>query len=102
MPNLSAIDPELMGCFGIAVAVATGVVHVMLAIGVWADAMDLAHERRTGKTRRKFWFLGLLLWPVATLLTGVIGATAYWLMHRSTLVIDPQPHPEKGSMEGPE
>jgi hypothetical protein len=82
----------------LAIGVLTAVVHVAFAIAVLIDAGNL--ERLF---RRRTFFVGGLLWALATLLGGVIVAAIYWLMHHSTLGFwrpprrsdaeDPAPHP---------
>jgi len=67
-----------------AAALAAVLIHVALAFGVMFDAVSLERHRR-------LWFLGAMTWTVATLFTGLLGATAYWLMHRSTIAGDPPP-----------
>jgi hypothetical protein len=65
-----------------AVALAAVLIHVALAVGVMFDAVNLERHRR-------LWFLGAMTWALATLVTGLFGATAYWLMHRSAIAGDP-------------
>jgi hypothetical protein len=68
------------GPFGVGAAVmlaylvAVLVVHVALALGVYQDAQD-----------RRTLFVGPLVWALATLLTGLLGAMAYWFAHCSRL-----------------
>jgi hypothetical protein len=78
---LSAINipPELLQTFSVLLLVATAIVHVALAVGVLQDGLKLVEHRH------RIYFLPPSLWALATLLTGVLGATAYWLMHCSTL-----------------
>ena len=72
-------NSDLVGGFAAVVAILTVIVHVVLAWGVWGDAHAVLLEKR-------WLFLAPpWLWALATLLTGVLGATSYWLINRSTL-----------------
>lgn len=63
-----------LGVFGVAMVVAMVVVHVAFALGVMAHA-----------GRRQTLFVPSWVWALATLLTGVLGAVGYWVVHVSTL-----------------
>ena len=61
-------------------AVATALLHVVLAFAVMADSQLLWKHRR-----RKTFLVGGGMWAVATLLGGMLTAALYWLIHHSTL-----------------
>jgi hypothetical protein len=60
--------------------VATAIVHIVFAVGVFADATRMDRERGQG-TR----IVPGPMWAFATLLGGVLVAAAYWLIHHSSL-----------------
>ena len=67
------------------------IVHVAFAIGVWADSRAFApphperrYTRKPGH-RPRLALVGRFTWVLATLLGGVFAATAYWILHHSTL-----------------
>lgn len=80
-PHLSGLFqfvPILMIFFWIAAAT----VHIFLASAVYNDARKISEQ-----PGRDLYFLGDGVWSLAVLLGGVFVATAYWLMHHSTLNI---------------
>jgi len=74
----SVLTPDVISSVAVFVAVGTVILHLMLAMGVMFEAVAL--ERR-----RPLWFLGALSWTLVTLITGLLGAGFFWLMHYSTL-----------------
>ncbi|MDZ4741985.1 MAG: hypothetical protein SGI98_01025 [Verrucomicrobiota bacterium] len=58
---------------------AIALVHLLFALGVLKDADEL-RLRNAG-----VFFGGPWLWFIATLIGGVLVATAYWIIHHSTL-----------------
>jgi len=53
--------------------------HIAFAWGIWTDA-----DERAGRAEQ-IWFAAPLVWAVATLATGMLGAAVYWLIHYSSL-----------------
>jgi len=53
--------------------------NIAFAWGVWTDA-----DKRAGRAER-VWFAVPLVWALATLVTGMLGAAVYWLIHYSSL-----------------
>jgi hypothetical protein len=72
------MDQAAAQAFGLFL-IAVGVLHLGFAAGVWADADKLK------KNNEKLWFAGAFFWTLAVLLGGVLMATAYWLIHHSTI-----------------
>jgi len=74
------LDPELIiFVFPIVFGVVILILHVILAIGVHADAKVQIAQKR-----------GLFIfkpgiWAFIILLTGLLGIVAYWVIHHSTL-----------------
>ncbi|MDA3960361.1 MAG: hypothetical protein PF961_06200 [Planctomycetota bacterium] len=62
----------------LAVAV-TIVVHLLCTLAVWLDADKLV------KAQQELWPFGRTLWILTVLLTGLIGATCYWVVHMSRI-----------------
>lgn len=58
----------------------SAVVHIALAVAVYADAGDLYKYRK-----RKTFLVGAGIWAFAVLLGGVFAAGIYWAVHHSTL-----------------
>ena len=75
--KLTAIVPIAMLLFWIAVAI----VHTAFAAAVFRHAS----VRRDGGGRLAF--VGAPLWALAALVSGVVGATGYWLLHCSNLAL---------------
>ncbi|MGN6368343.1 MAG: hypothetical protein ACTHN5_08800 [Phycisphaerae bacterium] len=69
---------EVFGLVGVVMVVLTGIVHILLAMGVWMDAHAL------GKEGRRVYLLPAPLWGLTTLVMGLVGAAVYWGMNRST------------------
>ena len=75
------------------------IVHIAFAIGVWVDSRAFAPpnpERRYSRKpghRRRLALVGSFFWVLATLLFGVFVATAYWIIHHSTLCPDAAQEP---------
>jgi hypothetical protein len=82
--NCLANISDVFSSIAVLFAIATAGLHFTLAAAVCWDAVKVEQKRR-------LWFLGALSWGLATFLTGIVGATAYWLMHRSTLAGDAVP-----------
>lgn len=53
--------------------------HISFAWGVWTDA-----DQRAGRAER-VWFAVPLIWALATVVSGMLGAAVYWLIHYSSL-----------------
>ncbi|TLD70843.1 hypothetical protein FEM03_11085 [Phragmitibacter flavus] len=70
--------------FSVVFATATVVVHVAFALAVWIDAKEVM--LRTGA---RTFLVGAGLWGLGILVTGVLGAGIYWLIHHSTLRLGP-------------
>ena len=75
--KLSAIVPIAMLLFWIAVAI----VHAAFAAAVFRHAT--VHREGGGRLA----FVGAPLWALAALVSGVVGATGYWLLHCSNLAL---------------
>lgn len=75
--KLSVMVPVVMVLFWVAVAV----VHTAFATAVLRHAA----ARRDGG--RPLAFVGAPLWALAVLVSGVVGATGYWLLHCSNLAL---------------
>ncbi len=58
---------------------ATVAVHVVFAVGVTQDAIDLRHRGVATSLVSPAW------WTLATLFGGVFVAALYWLIHRFAL-----------------
>jgi len=63
--------------------IVTLIVHVVFALAVYSDATD------RDANRRGLVLVGPGMWAVTTLLTGLLGAVAYWLVHSSALATEP-------------
>jgi len=50
-------------------------VHAIFAVAVYKDATSLPDN--------KLVLVGPVVWTLATLLTGVVGACGYWVLHHS-------------------
>ena len=59
---------------------ATALVHIVFAIGVFKDAEKLVANNRETQ------FVPSFVWSMATLVGGVFVAGIYWAMHHSSLV----------------
>jgi hypothetical protein len=77
-PNLGPELAPLMMAIGIAGFVLMVIVHVAFAVGVYRDATTTLQTRTV-------WFVSPFIWAVATLLGGVLVATAFWVVHYSRL-----------------
>ena len=73
--RLSVVVPLAMFLFWLALAI----VHVAFAVAVFR------HSTAVRSDGRRLAFVGAELWTLATLASGVLGVTAYWLIHCSTL-----------------
>jgi hypothetical protein len=71
--------PAVIGGLGLILFLTTAIVHMKLAIAVWGDAHALRQEKKY------IYFASPELWCFVTLLTGLLGLSAYWLINRSTL-----------------
>ncbi len=60
--------------------VATALVHIVFAVGVFLDATRMNNE-----FERATKIVPGPMWAFATLIGGVFVAAAYWLIHHSTL-----------------
>jgi hypothetical protein len=72
------------------ILIATAVVHVILAWGVYGDAHALLLEKQW------LYLLQPWGWALTTLVTGILGAAVYWLINRSTLRRDEERPPATG------
>lgn len=63
-----------LALLGVVMVVAMAIVHIAFAVGVLTHA----------KVRRPMFVPGWI-WALATLLTGLLGVLAYWVVHISTL-----------------
>ena len=68
------LTPDLIYLGAVLAMVAVAVVNITFAIGVFADSS------RIGRTR----IVPGPMWAFATLVGGVLVATAYWFIHHST------------------
>lgn len=73
-----AVLLDLQFLIGLIVGAAVALVHIGFAMHVWRDAGALEFEQR-------LIFGPAGLWALAVLVSGVVGALAYWLINRSTL-----------------
>lgn len=64
----------LFAMFPVAALVLGSIIHIVLAVSVYR----MAEGKRTE-------LLPWILWVLATLLTGLLAAVAYWLVHESAL-----------------
>jgi hypothetical protein len=71
---------SLVWLFGIAVAIATVLLHLMFAAAVYVDA-----RRLVDRDKLKAVMVPGEIWALATLLGGVFVAMGYWVIHRSTI-----------------
>ena len=55
------------------------VVHVALAIAVWSDSNEL---QRQGQ---RLAFFGPPLWTMTVIISGIVAAGFYWIIHHSTI-----------------
>ena len=58
----------------------TVLVNSIFAFAVYFDAKDLSQNNPKGT-----FFVGAVIWALATLLGGVFVAGLYWVIHHSTL-----------------
>ena len=56
----------------------TVLVHLMVAVGVMHDSIPMQNRGV------RLMFFGPLGWTFLTLMTGLLGLIAYWLMHHSS------------------
>jgi hypothetical protein len=57
----------------------TAVAHILLAMGVWTNASERERDQKP------IMYVGPGTWALATLVSGVLGVIAYWLIHHSAL-----------------
>jgi len=81
LENTAFIVPVVFILFWLALIV----VHVAFANAVYRHSVA---SRDAGNVQV---FVAPWLWALATLVTGVIGATAYWLLHCSALGLTATP-----------
>jgi hypothetical protein len=84
--RLAMVVPLAAVLFWLALAI----VHVAFAVAVYR------HSTAFRGSGRRLVFAGPELWTLATLVSGVLGVAAYWLIHCSTLAI-----PEAAPAEEP-
>ncbi len=87
-PFMFQTDPgqslSLPVLFFVASWLATIAIHVVFAVGVTQDAIDLRHRGVATSLVSPAW------WTLVTLFGGVFVAALYWLIHHSTLRREPQ------------
>lgn len=88
---LALVVPFAMVLFRLALAI----VHVAFAVAVFRHSIGLRSEGR------RLAFVGPELWTLATLVSGVLGIAAYWLIHGSTLA-SPKAAPAAASVLDPD
>lgn len=76
LASLDWLPVGLFGFWAFAMGILALFVNIFFALAVHRDAQ--AHERRVA-------LVSPAVWACATLLGGVLVATAYWLMHHSSL-----------------
>ena len=65
---------------GVLIGVATAIVHLAFAFGVFKDSQELYGDLET-----ETWLVPGAMWAFATLVGGIFVAAIYWFIHRSTL-----------------
>ena len=70
----------IMAIVAIVLAVLTAFIHVVLAINVWHDAV-----RQNADNGRGTFLVNETLRALIVLVSGLLGLTAYWLIHHSAL-----------------
>ncbi len=70
---------SIPGLFFVASWLATVAIHVVFAVGVLQDTIDLRHKGVTTTLVSPAW------WTLATLFVGVFVAALYWVIHHSAL-----------------
>ena len=75
---MGRISPDLILFFSLLAGAAVVIVNVTFAIGVFADAARMVHDRGH---RTKI--VPGPMWAFATLLGGVTVAGVYWFIHHS-------------------
>ena len=68
-----------LGLLAMAMMVATLIVHFMLALYVWNDSIELTEKGRT------LVFFGPYLWTTSVMLSGIVAAGFYWIIHHSAM-----------------
>ena len=89
--RLALVVPFAMVLFWLALAI----VHVAFAVTVFR------HSKALRGDGQRLAFVGPELWTLATLVSGVLGVTAYWLIHCSTLAT-PEAAPVAASTADPD
>jgi hypothetical protein len=79
MPIPTDNDAGIVMVFWVVIGLLFVVVHVMLAMGVYRDGLNI--QERGDYT----FFVSPTIWSLAVLLTGIPGVGVYWVMHHSTL-----------------
>ena len=74
------MSSEQILLFSIVFYFLVALINLMFAIAVYFDAKDLFR-----KTPEGTFFVGAIIWALATLLGGVFVAGLYWVIHHSTL-----------------
>ncbi|GMG86968.1 hypothetical protein MNKW57_12890 [Biformimicrobium ophioploci] len=81
--SISGISLPGMQLAALVIMVSSVVVHVALALAIFRDSEKLHSE-----TAEMPQFVGPVVWGLAVLISGVVGATAYWVIHYSNLRAD--------------
>jgi len=87
----AAVVPFAFAVFWLAIAA----VHIAFALSIYRHSTALRAEGR------RLVFVGAEVWTLATLVAGVLGATAYWLFHCSTVAV-PEAAERPKTVEAPD
>jgi hypothetical protein len=60
-------------------------VHSACAIAVYRDAMKVSTRSRDNPTPTSTVLVGALVWAGGSLLLGIVGLAAYWILHHSAV-----------------
>jgi len=67
------------GTVAMILMVGNAVVHFALATAVWSDSIELE------KKGQKLAFFGPQLWTMTVIISGILAAGFYWIIHHSTI-----------------